>query len=61
CIDIPSGLDADTGKVHKIAVNADYVVTLGLMKKGLENYSGHVTVENIGIPKIAVKEILGKY
>ena len=58
-IDIPSGLDADTGKVHKIAVNADYVVTLGLMKKGLENYSGHVTVEDIGIPKIVVEKVLG--
>ncbi len=57
-IDIPSGMDADTGKTHGIAVEADYVVTLGLMKKGLEKYKGQITVEDIGIPKKAVEEIL---
>ena len=57
-IDIPSGMDADTGGIHGTVVNADYVVTLGLMKKGLENYEGEITVEDIGIPKIAVEAIL---
>ena len=59
-IDIPSGLDADTGDVHGSVINADYVVTLGLMKKGLENYEGQIKVESIGIPKIAVEAILNK-
>ncbi|WP_099203656.1 NAD(P)H-hydrate epimerase [Miniphocaeibacter massiliensis] len=59
-IDIPSGLDANTGKVLGVAVKSDYVVTLGIMKKGLENYSGHVTVEDIGIPKIVIEKVLGK-
>lgn len=59
-IDIPSGLDADTGEIHGSVINADYVVTLGLMKKGLENYEGQIKVESIGIPKIAVEAILNK-
>ncbi len=59
-VDIPSGLNADTGEVQGIAVQADYVVTLGLMKKGLKDYNGQVTVENIGIPQIAIKKVLEK-
>lgn len=57
-IDIPSGINADTGEIKGIAVKSDYVVTLGLMKKGLENYEGQITVEGIGIPKKAVDEVL---
>ncbi|HHX70849.1 MAG TPA: NAD(P)H-hydrate epimerase [Gallicola sp.] len=58
-IDIPSGLDADTGAIHGTSINADLVVTLGLMKKGLLNYEGEVMVEKIGIPKQAVEAVLG--
>lgn len=57
-IDIPSGMNADNGEIHGIAIDADYVVTLGLMKKGLENYEGQITVEDIGIPKKAFDEVL---
>ena len=34
-IDLPSGVDADTGTVHPGAVRADITVTLGLVKPGL--------------------------
>jgi ADP-dependent NAD(P)H-hydrate dehydratase / NAD(P)H-hydrate epimerase len=34
-IDIPSGLDADTGDVGDIAVRADVTATMGLIKTGL--------------------------
>lgn len=60
-VDIPSGMDANTGEIHGVAVKADYVVTLGLMKKGLENYSDEISVEDIGIPKIAIEEVLKEY
>lgn len=59
-VDIPSGMNADTGKIQGVGVNADYVVTLGLMKNGLKNYKGEISVEDIGIPKKSVNTILEK-
>ena len=55
-VDIPSGLDADTGQVLGIAVNATATATLGLPKKGLVEregplYSGQITVVDIGLPR----------
>ncbi len=34
-IDIPSGMDAETGEAHPDAVEADYTLTIGAPKKGL--------------------------
>ncbi len=55
-IDIPSGLDADTGKIHGVAVKAKKTVTLGLPKRGLyegegPRYAGEIEVADIGIPR----------
>jgi len=54
-IDIPSGLDADTGRVHGVAVKATRTVTLTLPKRGLfegegPQYAGEIEVADIGIP-----------
>lgn len=46
-VDVPSGLDAETGIAYSPAVRADVTVTLGLPKLGL---SGEVIVVDIGIP-----------
>jgi hydroxyethylthiazole kinase-like uncharacterized protein yjeF len=46
-IDVPSGLDAETGVAYSPAVRADMTVALGLPKPGL---SGEVVVVDIGIP-----------
>lgn len=56
CIDIPSGLNADNGRVTDIAVRADLTVTCGAKKSGLilndgMTYSGLVEVINISIPQ----------
>lgn len=54
-VDIPSGVEADTGKVCGKAVQASYTVTFGLPKPGLflypgAEYTGDLTVADIGIP-----------
>ncbi|MCG8591193.1 MAG: NAD(P)H-hydrate epimerase, partial [Proteobacteria bacterium] len=54
-IDLPSGLDADTGQVLGVAVQADVTVTIGLPKQGLalepgRSHAGRIQVARIGIP-----------
>jgi ADP-dependent NAD(P)H-hydrate dehydratase / NAD(P)H-hydrate epimerase len=54
-IDLPTGVDADTGQVGDHAVNADLTVTLALPKRGHFLYPGRANVGNldtvdIGIP-----------
>ena len=54
-VDIPSGIDADTGAICGAAVRADLTVTFGLVKVGLclapgADYAGQVEVVDIGLP-----------
>jgi hydroxyethylthiazole kinase-like uncharacterized protein yjeF len=60
-IDIPSGLNGNTGEVGGCAIKATATVTLGLAKTGLFlqdgwNYTGDLTVEDFGLPEAAVNE-----
>ncbi|WP_333887717.1 NAD(P)H-hydrate dehydratase [Clostridium sp.] len=60
-IDVPSGLNGDTGKVLGNCVRADITVTFQLYKKGFltygtDEFTGKVLVEDIGIPREAVKK-----
>lgn len=50
-VDIPTGLDPDTGIVIDKCVNADLVITFHDMKKGLEKFNDKVVVADIGLPK----------
>ncbi|GAB6861797.1 NAD(P)H-hydrate dehydratase [Haloplanus litoreus] len=50
-VDVPSGVDADTGEVAGVAVAADHVVTFHDAKPGLDD--DEVTVADIGIPEAA--------
>ncbi len=55
-IDIPSGVDGDTGKIMGEAVRATWSVTFGLPKIGLlmppgSDYVGKLAVRNIGFPE----------
>lgn len=54
-VDIPSGLDSDTGEVHGTAVRADYTVTFTAPKTGMfqgeaSTYIGSLAVRDIGSP-----------
>ncbi|ABO08939.1 bifunctional ADP-dependent NAD(P)H-hydrate dehydratase/NAD(P)H-hydrate epimerase [Pyrobaculum calidifontis] len=54
-VDVPSGLDPDTGEVRDKAVKAALTVTFhkakrGLLAPGAERYVGELVVEPIGIP-----------
>lgn len=53
-LDMPSGVDSDTGKLWGAAINADETITFGFCKRGLIlypgcEYAGKVTVADIGI------------
>ena len=53
-LDIPSGLDCDTGKPLEVAIRAKQTVTFAAMKKGFleptaTEYTGKITVASIGI------------
>ncbi len=57
-VDIPSGINADNGKIMNVAVRADETITFGHCKHGLllypgTEYAGRVTVADIGFPEEA--------
>ncbi len=59
-VDIPSGLDADTGLPLGVAVEASVTVTMGLPKVGFQNpaarrYLGELVVADIGFPPELLK------
>ena len=54
-VDIPSGLDADTGTSHGVVVNADVTVTFIGMKQGLvtgsgPDFCGHIYFDDLKVP-----------
>jgi NAD(P)H-hydrate epimerase len=49
-VDVPSGLDADTGVAYSPVVKASATITLGLPKPGLQKLPGRVFVADIGVP-----------
>ncbi len=60
-VDIPSGLDSDSGRILGAAVRADLTVTFGLPKIGLmlppgEGLVGRLKVVDIGIPPHVLAE-----
>lgn len=62
-VDLPSGLDCDTGKPAQPTMEADVTVTFVAKKIGFKNpeaakYLGRVVVGGIGAPISLVKEIL---
>ena len=61
-VDVPSGLDSDTGAVDPSCSYADATVTLGYPKPGLFNFpgaarAGRVVIADIGIPPSLAENI----
>ena len=63
-IDIPSGLNGDTGEIESVAVKADMTITFGhpklgmVLRKGPE-YCGQIIEDDIGFPEISEVELGG--
>lgn len=54
-IDVPTGLNSDSGEVQGVAIEADLTVTLGYPKRGLYTYTaadstGRIIIGDIGFP-----------
>jgi NAD(P)H-hydrate epimerase len=62
-VDIPSGLDADTGAVYGTAVLADLTMTFGAAKRGMTrghgpDHCGRIEVAEIGFPGVLIEKAL---
>lgn len=62
-VDVPSGIDATTGNVYKVAVKADTTITFGYLKAGIcvfegAAYAGKIEVCDCGFAPISSKNEL---
>ncbi len=60
-VDVPSGLDPQTGETANVYTKCDMTVTFHKMKQGIpkrKDLTGEVFVEKIGIPPEAEDDIL---
>lgn len=60
-VDIPSGLDSDTGQIQGASIEADLTVTYGFQKIGMAMYPGaglcgQIEVVDISIPQVAIDQ-----
>ncbi|NQT31956.1 MAG: NAD(P)H-hydrate dehydratase [Deltaproteobacteria bacterium] len=65
-LDLPSGINADSGAVDPATLYADYTITLGCPKPGLFNFPGaervgKITVADIGMPENMAEEATSEY
>ena len=64
-IDLPSGLDCDTGQAARHTIRAAHTCTFVAPKRGFDApgaaaYTGQVHVLDIGAPRKLIREVLGK-
>ena len=55
-LDIPSGVDSDTGQIWGCAVRADKTVTFGFCKRGLALYPGCLYAGQVRVADIGISE-----
>lgn len=56
-IDVPSGINSDTGQIMGAAVRADQTVTFGYLKPGLVTHPGATLAGDLGIIDIGLPEL----
>ena len=59
-VDVPSGLDCETGQLMNPTVKATYTVTLGMPKIGLDSYQeyvGKLYLGDLRIPQKAYQKL----
>jgi ADP-dependent NAD(P)H-hydrate dehydratase / NAD(P)H-hydrate epimerase len=64
-VDLPSGVDADSGQVHGVAIEADLTVATGMCKRGLylwpgRGHAGRILLADIGIPATYMEETMSE-
>ena len=64
-VDLPSGLDCDSGKPAQCTIRAEVTCTFVAAKPGLlvpeaKPYTGHVDVLDIGVPRRVIEEVLAE-
>lgn len=64
-VDVPSGLDCDTGETPGVAIRAVHTCTFVAMKPGFathgaKQYTGEVHVLDIGAPRVLVEDFLAR-
>ena len=64
-VDLPSGLDCDTGQPARQTIRAEATCTFvaakpGFFAPGAEQYTGQVYVLDIGAPRKLIEEVLGQ-
>ncbi|MGQ9771779.1 MAG: NAD(P)H-hydrate epimerase [Thermogutta sp.] len=65
-VDLPSGLDCDSGRPSQATIQADHTVTFAAIKPGLiselgRQFVGQVHVVDIGVPRRLINEILEQW
>ena len=65
-IDIPSGINGDTGEIMGISVKADITISFVTYKKGflnskIKDYLGKVIIENIGLNETSINHFVKEY
>jgi NAD(P)H-hydrate epimerase len=63
-VDVPSGLDCDTGEPANATIKADLTITFvatktGFLRAGADRYTGQVEVADIGAPRALLAEVAG--
>lgn len=64
-IDVPTGIDSNTGDVLGTSIISDKTITFqmykqGFFKYGSRNYTGEVIVENIGVPQNVIDKFVAE-
>ncbi|HEY0982515.1 NAD(P)H-hydrate epimerase [Schlesneria sp.] len=62
-VDLPSGLDCDTGEPLGVCIRADHTATfvapkIGFSRSGAANWVGQVQVIDIGVPRTLLQQLL---